>query len=49
MFRKIEMLRNEKNDYSLAGNQRSAMPDRQPRKYVGRKRPEVNQQGGTGP
>ncbi len=41
IFRTIEMLRNEKNDYfaeedsgSPASNQRSAMPSRQPRKYV---------------
>jgi len=41
IFRTIEMLRNEKNAYfadedsgSPAGNERSAMPSRQPRKYV---------------
>ncbi len=41
IFRTIEMLRNEKNDYfadedggAPAGDQRSAMPSRQPRKYV---------------
>ena len=41
IFRTIEMLRNDKNDYfadednsSPASNQRSAMPSRQPRKYV---------------
>jgi GntR family transcriptional regulator, rspAB operon transcriptional repressor len=41
IFRTIEMLRNDKNDYfadedggASAGNQRSAMPSRQPRKYV---------------
>jgi GntR family transcriptional regulator, rspAB operon transcriptional repressor len=41
IFRTIEMLRNEKDDYfadehesSPTSNQRSAMPSRQPRKYV---------------
>jgi GntR family transcriptional regulator, rspAB operon transcriptional repressor len=45
IFRTIEMLRHEKIDYfadedlgSPAGNQRSAMPSRQPRKYASRKR-----------
>jgi len=50
ILRTIEMLRNEKNDYFAdedldsenfgppASNQHSAMPSRQPRKYVSRKR-----------
>jgi GntR family transcriptional regulator, rspAB operon transcriptional repressor len=50
ILRTIEMLRNEKNDYfadedldsenlgSPASNQHAAMPSRQPRKYVSRKR-----------
>ena len=43
IFRTIDMLRNDKNDYfadedAPASNQRAAMPSRQPRKYVSRKR-----------
>lgn len=53
IFRTIEMLRNEKNDYfadddlgSPVGNQRSAAPSRQPRKYASRKRSDESEPAG---